>query len=315
MPILGTLCNIPHVKKINFLFIIGAFISACVLPHSAQAGFGVSPGMVSEQNLVPGARLERTIYLVQADNGQPLEATAVVDDGSQKELKDWISFIPGSSFTIPGGVQQFPLKIVITVPNDAELGKYAGSVTINTVPPKSGEQITIALAARVNLDLSIGDNVISDFSVRSIKILDVVEAQNPKVVFDITNTGNVSVAPDGASFELLNKYGDIRLGYADGDFTEKVPSFSDKKVMVDFPVDFRLSEGEYWGYVKVYKQGKVVAEMKTIFNVTPGSFLVRHGLSVGIIALLVLVLGVLIVVRNRRISRLKLEQGNATPLV
>ncbi len=302
-------------KKINFLFIIGAIISACVLPQSAQAGFGVSPGTVSEQNLVPGARLERTIYLVQADNNQSIDATVAVDEGSSKELKDWISFIPGSSFTIPGGVQQFPLKIVIKVPADAELGKYSGSVTINTVPPKSGEQITIALAARVNLDLSVGNNVISDFSVRSIKILDVVESENPRVVFDITNTGNVSVAPDGTSFELLNKYGDLRLGYADGDFTEKVPSFSDKKVTVDFPVDFKLSEGEYWGYVKVYKQGKVVAELKTIFNETPGSFFVRHGLSVGITVFLVLVLGAFIVVRNRRISRLKLEQGNATPLV
>ncbi len=302
-------------KKTNFLFVIGVILSACVLPQSAQAGFGVSPGLVSEQNLVPGARLERTIYLVQADNNQSLDAKASVDSGSAKELKNWVSFVPGSSFTIPGGVQQYPLKIVMVIPSDAELGKYTGSVTINTVPPKSGEQITVALAARVNIDLSIGNNVVSDFSVRSMKILDVIESENPRVVFDIANIGNVPVAPDGASFELLNKYGDLRLGYADGDFTEKVSSFSDKKITVDFPVDFKLSEGEYWGYVKVYKQGKVVAELKTIFNVNPGSFFVRYSTSIVVASLLVLILGVFVVMRNRRISRLKLEQGNATPVV
>jgi len=303
------------VKKTTFFFLISAFISACVLPMSAQAGFGVSPGTVSEQNLVPGARLERTIYLVQADNKQSLDATASVDTGSDKELKNWVSFIPGNSFTIPGGVQQFPLKVVITIPSNAELGKYSGSITVNTVPPKSGEQITVALAARINLDLSIGNNIISDFSVRSIKILDITQGENPKAVFDISNTGNVSVAPDGTTFELLNKYGDVRLGYADGDFTEKVPSFSDQKLTVEFPVNVNLSEGEYWGYVKVYKQGKIISELKTVFNVAKGSFFVIYKTSIIVISTLVLVLGAAILFRNRRISRLKSQQGNAEPKV
>jgi uncharacterized protein YaiE (UPF0345 family) len=273
-------------------------LALLALPQGAFAGFGVSPGIIEEDRLVPGTVLERTIYLVQGNQTQDIAIEASVES---KDIKDWITFKSGNTFTIPANQQQFPLDVVITVPEDAELGAYEAFIRVSTIPLKeAGSQITIALGGKVSVRLNVGDDVVSDFDVKSLDILDVKEGEKPKVSVVVTNTGNVPVAPENASFELFNKYGEIRLAYGESDLFTKVPAFSEGESVLEFPLDVKLGVGEYWGHVRIYDDGKVVKELRTVFNVTPLGLVEKYAVSIGIAALLVAALAVLAFIRRRR---------------
>jgi hypothetical protein len=276
-------------------------ITSFLIYQDAIAGFGVSPGTISEENLIPGATLERTIYLVQ---GNQTEDIGVVVSVESKDVSDWITFPDGSEFIIPAGVQQYPLRTVISVPKNADLGIYNAFIRISTQPKKvEGSQITVALGGRVTLNLNVGDNLISDFLVKQIEIFDIREGDKPKVEVTITNNGNVSASPENSSFELFNKYGEIRLAYGENDNFEKVAPFSEGKTILEYPLNLKLSVGEYWGHVKIYNDGKVIKELKTVFNVTEGGLFARHLysiISVGIVLIITIIYFTLRSTKRRR---------------
>lgn len=251
-------------KKIWALFLFVLVL----IPFISEAGFGVSPAKVIEENLVPGSHYENTVYLVQGDPKEDLEVRVTVESD---KIKDWVSIDGGQDQVIPAGVQQYPVKLIIDVPEDAELNVYKAFVRISTVPEKGNTDgnIAIAIGGRIDLEFIVGDNVVQEYEVTSLDILDIKQNQDPTVEVKIKNTGNVSAAPSAASFELFNKFGTVRLGYAEFEKFNPVKSFSTETQKATFPVDIRFAPGEYWGEVKIYNEsGTVIKELRTVFDVS-----------------------------------------------
>ncbi len=258
----------------NFVTKLGLLaLGALVAPIVAYAGFGVSPASIIEERAIPGASFSRVIYLVQ---GVPDAPVAVEISVESRDIKDWITVGKGNRITIPSGVQQFPIPVSITIPQGTPLGNYTAFIRIRTIPDpadQSGE-VAISLGGRVDVSLTVGDNVVEEFSVKNIQILSIEEREVPRVALTVENTGNVAVAPDSVSFELFDKFGDIRLAYGRVSFDdfEKTPAFSEKKYTVEFPFNIVLAPGEYWGHTKVYaKGGSSARELRTVFDVYPRS--------------------------------------------
>lgn len=285
-------------KSLRTLIISGFLLVFFLSFGVSRAGFGVSPGVIEENKLVPGASLERVIYLVQGNQNQDVLIKAVVES---KDIGDWITFVDGDEFTIPANQQQYPLKVLIKVPEDAKLGAYSAFVRVTTVPKQvDGTQVTIALGGKVNIKLEVGDDIIQEYSIRSLEIFDIKEGDRPKVGVTISNTGNVPVAPENASFELFNKYGEIRLAYGENDKFTKVPAFSDGVSMLEFPLDVKLGVGEYWGHVKIYSNGKAIKELRTVFNVTERSFVEKNLYSIITVVVAAIIVFVYFFFRRKR---------------
>lgn len=267
----------------RFLFGMLIFL---LMPMVSQAGFGVSPPSIKEHNLVPGSTLTKTIYLVQSEPDEPLSMVILVDS---KKMSDWVSFSSGREFTIPSGVQQYALPITVTVPKDADLGIYQAYVRINTAPRSAtgsggGSGVAVTAGGLVEIDITVGDNIVKEFRISGVKMRDIRSGQKPRVDITVANTGNVPAGPKAASFELFNKFGNVRLGYAEVENIEEVPSFSEKTVHLEFPIGFRLAPGDYWGHAKVYgDNNNVMQELRTVFHV---------GEPIGIYALLAAVGGI-----------------------
>lgn len=261
-------------KKLIF---IAVFFALAVSPYCAKAGFGVSPPLISVDCLVRGSIYEQTVFLVQGEPEKNLKIEVLID---ADEIKDWITIEGGNEQMIPKGTQQFPLKAIIEVPENAELGKYKGYIRVHGSPEQiEGQQITVALGARIDLDLTVGEGFFEDWRVQQIKILDIEEGWAPQIALKIDNRGNVKAAPERVSFELFNKYGDIRLGFMEvSSGFEKVEAFKISTIFVKFPIDIKLGIGEYWGKATVYKDGKIMKEMKTVFNVVSKGTLVKSSL-------------------------------------
>lgn len=294
--------GISNIKTI----LIRAFFSLLLFfigTHIALAGFGISPPSIKEDRLVKGSHLEKIIYLVQGNPETDVNMGIVVDSVN---IRDWISFDQGMEFTIPAGVQQFPLGVIIDVPQDAEFGIYKAFIRVSTKPERAtgAGEVTIALGGRIDVTLTVGEGIIYEYIISGIKIFDVKEGENPKISITVENLGNVPAAPQSASFELFNKYGNIRLAYAEAGGFKEVKAFSKGNSTLEFPIDIRLAPGEYWGHAKVYnEEGQVIKELRTVFNVYKKSLIEK--LAIPAIAVLFLALSFLF---RKRIFRIFLKR-------
>lgn len=240
------------------VFLIGA-------PRAHAAAFGISPPFLNADHLVKGTRYVQTIYLLQNQPNEDLRIKAELD--ISESIRSWIAIDKGFDFVIPKGVRQFPVEVSVQVPQNTGVGFYHGNLTFTSMPSQSG-QVTIALGAQVVINLTVGTDIYRKFTVPLIQLLDIEEGWSPRVYVKFNNEGNVPESFDRATYELLDQFGGVRLAYAQKSkgFPE-TPPFTVKEYTVEFPIDFHLGVGEYWGSVNFYQEGKVVASQKTIFTV------------------------------------------------
>lgn len=239
----------------------------------AHAAFGISPPFLNADHLLPGAKYQQTVYLVQDQPDQDLNIQA--DLTMPQPAASWISIDKGFNFTIPQGTRQFPVTITISVPQGATLGAYSGNLTFTTQPSSAG-QVTIALGAQVSINLTVGTGTFEKYSVPLIQFPDILEGQSPTVHVKFENDGNVPESFDSATYQLYDQYDSVQLAYiqkSDG-FPATAP-FTISDYTVTFPVDFYLGVGEYWGVVNFYKNGQVVASQKAVFNVLSAAWYQR----------------------------------------
>ena len=303
--------------------VLFVFLVMLTFANNVEAGgFGVSPPQIIADNLLKGSMYEQTVTLVQSEPNEDLQAEVVFD---APEIESWISIDQGMSFVIPKGEQQFPIKIKISVPEDAPMGKYKGFIRISTTPAKikeveDGSSVSINYGGRIDLDLTVGNNVIEEFEVLAITMKDIETGWPLLASVKIQNTGNVPVKLDRATFDLFDKYNSVRLGYGQTEEFEFVSPYSTKETLMQFPIDLRLGLGEYSGTVKVYKDGKVIKELQTPFRVVekgtlPYSFGediknedeqadFSKALLISLVLFSVIVITTIIIVRNKNRKKL-----------
>lgn len=244
-------------------------------PAITNAAFGISPPFLNADHLVPGVTYQQTIYLVQDQPNQDLGIHAELS--LPDAIKSWVTIDKGIDFVIPQGTRQFPVVISIKVPQGAGLGKYAGTLTFTTKPASAG-QVTIALGANVTINLTVGSGIYESYKVLNITLPAVEEGWNPRATIRFENDGNIPESIDGATFDLYDQFDAVRLAYMtqNSGFPQVAP-FTTNEFTVEFPTDFHLGVGDYWGNVTLYKNNQVVGSARTIFHVLPAGSLSPAG--------------------------------------
>ena len=236
-----------------------------LISSSFVGAFGVSPPYINQSKLIPGSHYEEKIFLLQGQPKEDLEIVAEFD--VPDKIRSWFSIDKGEQFVIPAGIQQYPIIVSIDVPQDAEFNIYKGFLRIRTVPAIIEGTVTVATGARIDLNLVVGEGVVVDYTIQRVDILDIKEGESPRIVVTLANTGNVSVAASRATFDLYDKYGEVRLGFAQNENLPEVQAFKTETFIVEFPLSIKLGLGEYWAEAKIYREGAVVGELRTVFNV------------------------------------------------
>ncbi len=241
----------------SLLAILCGAILFLIAPGAARAAFGISPPFLNTDHLVPGVTYKETIYLVQDQPNIDLgiHADITVPDA----IKSWFSIDKGFHFVIPAGTRQFPVVVSVAVPKDAGLGKYSGTLVFTTEPASAG-QVTIALAANVSINLTVGNNIYESYKVVLITLPDIEEGWNPRATVRFQNDGNIPEGFDTATFDLYDHFDAVRLAYMtkQGGFPQ-TPPFTTQEYTIEFPTDFHLGIGDYWGSVVFYKGNQIVA--------------------------------------------------------
>ncbi len=237
-------------------------------------GFGFSPGGVNNFDLLPGSQFEQEMFLLRADPIEDLKINIKIESPDYPEVKNWISLDKGTSFIIPKGTTQFPIKVIVDVPQKTKLGVYKGYLDVTTAQvkeEKGGGGVQIALGARINIVLGLTDRPISNFAVRTGEIPTIEYGSPLKYIIKLENTGNVKVRPskveikifDGSVITSLLKT--LEIGPENLDWTKP---YKTKEVTAEFPVELKI--GGYWAETRVFKdETTVVRADKMFFAVNP----------------------------------------------
>ena len=228
------------------------------------AGFGITPSTVFSDQLLPGSHFEQTVYLVQSKPDKDLLAKIEID---APEIKDWVGIDQGLEFTIPAGNQQFPVKVIIDVPQKAEFKNYEGRIWVKTMPiAKEGEgMVTVALGAIISLSLRVSSEEIYGFAFRGIIIKDTEEGRPIKALVMLQNVGNTENTPSRIHLDVYDAYLEKILQSSDVTKISSIKPFETKEIVVEFPN--RLSINSYFGAIEVFKDDKSIGGGKAVFRV------------------------------------------------
>ncbi len=239
-------------KRIGLILIIGLLVLFSA--NSVFAGFGVSPPKVLNSHLLPDSHFEQTIYLVQSKPEKELLAKIEID---APEIKDWITIDRGLEFTIPAGVQQFPIKVLVDVPKKAEFKHYSGQMWIKTQPKEKGEgMVTIAYGGIVTFELEVSAEAVYGFVVRGLDIGNIEKGLPVKIGISLQNVGNKKDRPTKIHLDIYDEYRNQILYSGDATNLAYVGPFETKTITGKFSA--KLEIRSYWADVKVYKNENVI---------------------------------------------------------
>lgn len=255
-------------KKASLILIVGLLINLSLVPN-ALAGFGISPPLVYNEHLVPGSRFEQEIILSRSDPKEPVEISVEIE---APEIKDWIKIGQGEKFIYPAGQQQFPMTVIVEVPQDAGYGTYYGKMNIKAAPVGAEGQVRVAIGAQVKIQLRVSGEGFSDFKIRSVSVPDIEEGWPLKFVVNLENLGNVKVRPSRVYLEIFDNFYQEKL--ASGEILEMswVEPFKVGTSEGVMAVD--LKSGQYWVNYEIYKNKDLVLKEKIRLNVhLPGTLI------------------------------------------
>lgn len=281
----------PKITVLRFLVIGLIFLFNA---NIVFAGFGISPPHVINDKLTQGSYYEQKIVLSRGQPDEDLKTEITID---APEIEDWISVEPASGFILPQGEQQVEMIVKVNVPKDAEYKNYKGIIRVKTSSleePGAG-QVSVALGARVDIDLTVSKEVYINFKVRAIKILPIELKPWPlswfnkiKVLIKVENLGNIKGSPTKVQLDVYDVNNEELLELKDDTSLEKIEPFETKEISANFST--KLNPGQYWSRVKVFKADEIKREEKIMLTVAKISLSVKDWLVIIASGLLILII-------------------------
>lgn len=255
------------VFKRIILFLVFCSLFSLSLINIAQAGFGISPPYIKNENLSQGLHYEKKITLVRGD---PIEDWKVEIITNVPGADDWISVDKGKEFIMPEGAQQVPIIFSINVPKNARFGRYTGSIRVKTAPVKPPEAgtISILLGGQIDVDLNIQKEIF-DFNVRGVKASDLEEGEKRWIFYfpgiikfsmQIENLGNIKAAPSKVVLDIYDEKENELLETIETTKMNKINPFEINWVIAELKT--KLKAGSYYAQYKIFKKDEIVNQGK-----------------------------------------------------
>lgn len=249
------------------LFLIVCLLLSFSLIEIVQAGFGISPPYVKNENLGQGSYYEKKITLVRGD---PIEDWKIEIIVNVPGADDWISVDKGKEFIMPEGAQQVPMVIKVNIPEDAKFGRYTGTIRVKTAPVKSPEPgtISILLGGQIDVNLNVQKEIF-DFNVRGVKSSDLEEGEKRWIFYfpgiikfsmQIENLGNIKASPSKVLFDIYDENEKELLESIATTKMNKINPFEIDWVIAELKT--KLKAGSYYAQYKIFKKDEIVSQGK-----------------------------------------------------
>jgi len=251
-------------KRIGLVLIV-IFLFTFGLTQTVRAGFGVTSPYVENDRLVPGAHYEKEMIIVRGDPTEDWKAELTINVPG---ADDWISINKGLDFILPKGEKQTPIVVTVNVPKNAKFARYQGAIRIRTLPAKPTGGVSIALGARINVDLEVVKGGIFDFVIQGVKLFDINEGWKIKLGIELKNTGNVEASPTKIYLDVYDSTNQVKIASLENDsIADKVNPFETKQVIAEF--SNQLKAGPYYAHFKIYNRDILAKDGELSLSILP----------------------------------------------
>jgi hypothetical protein len=251
------------VLKKTILVLVVCLLFNFSLINIVQAGFGISPPYIKNENLTQGSIYKKKITLVRGD---PIEDWKVEIITNVPGADDWISIDKGKEFIMPKGAQQVPMVFSVDVPKNAKFGRYTGTIRVKTTPVKPPESgtISILLGGQIDVNLNVQKEIF-DFNVRGVKASDLEEGEKrwifnfPGIIkfsMQIENLGNIKAAPSKVILDIYDEQKKELLETISTTKMNKINPFEIDWVIAELKT--KLKTGSYYAQYKIFKKDEIV---------------------------------------------------------
>ncbi len=252
-------------KRLLSLIAVCTILTGLAVSAVSASGFGVtSKNPLEELKLRPGVTYRREIIISRSTPEEDINIEVTAELGDQS---DWVTFEPGSEFTIPAGEGNYSFFARIAVPNDANLQDYGGVIRIQGTSPNpevTNGGVSVANSVALKVSMAISNEVVEDMKVRNI-LIDDVEVGDPILVeMLVENTGNIDIAPTNLQLSVLNLNSESIAELETSDIDKVSPGDTET---VTARLSNTLEKGEYFGVVRVYNEDLLLREERLAFKV------------------------------------------------
>ncbi|HEX9664311.1 MAG TPA: hypothetical protein VGA49_00665 [Patescibacteria group bacterium] len=256
------------------IFALTIFFGAAGVVQAVS--LGISPSRVVVDHLLRGSHYEKTIVLSRSDASQALNFQVDFEG----EAADWVSTNYGRSFTIPTEVQRFPVNVMVDVPADTANGTYEGRLVFKGAPtettrPEGQNVVSFNVNAILNLELTVVGDQVLDYQVSTVKVPNIEEGTPISVYLVVQNNGNVAARPTRLQVDFYDKFQKVLLDSVSVTEMNSVEAFRTGNVIAD--INTNLGVGQYWAFIKVYRDGQVIMETKVPFDILEIGSLEKRG--------------------------------------
>ena len=247
-------------NKLLTLFLIVILPFFIIKP--ALAGFGVSPAEIYNDSLKPGSVFEKEIVLSRSTSEENLKVVIETDLG---EAESWFKFEPSKDFIFSKGENRKTVKIIVSVPKNADFKNYKGLLRIKASSTDSSNSgVSIVQGARMEVNLITTSINVDILDVKGLNIPN-VDFQKPiNLLLNIQNNGNTEVAPSKIILEIQD-LSQKSIETQEVSKLEKIPMNTTKEITAEFKNN--LNSGEYFGIIKVYLDDKLIRSDRLVFKV------------------------------------------------
>ena len=233
-------------KKFSCFFIFCLLFT--FVSFSLVSGFGISPPLVKEKNLLPGSVLEKQIRLYMSPFGEDTKVGFMVEDG---DTKDWVKIIGEDELFFPANQNYFDLTIMVLVPESAKLGEFKqkGVFTFNVKDPKydvPSSNVKFIAQVELNFDLGVTNKIVRNYKFVNANVARTKEKEKIRPNLYVKNNGNVKAFPTKINVEVLDQLKTKVLYSYDVKIKDEhlVEPFSERYVQFEMPN--KLPPGYYW---------------------------------------------------------------------
>lgn len=245
-------------------FLLVLILSGILIVFStsfAKASFGISPADLTYENLLPGITVEKEFLLSRTN---PDKEAEVAVETYIEGIESWIKVDQGNSFIIPKGKTTETMRVIISVPKDAELKSHNGELILKISEGGMTAGVSIIQGVSINAKLNVTGIEVYDLLVRNLRIPEVQGGDPIKLLLNIENKGNKTATLDSAGVIVMDNYGEILYKGEDASLDGIEPGRM-KELTAFF--DNQLGKGEYLASVSAVFRGKTIKEDQLVFSI------------------------------------------------
>lgn len=260
-----------------FLIAIVSIICFQLFISSVYAAFGVSPADLTFEYLSPGMTVEKDFLVSRSDLEK--EASVVVEtdiDGAN----NWFKIEPDVNFTIPKGQRTETMKVIISVPEDADYKTYSGYLTLKVTEGEKTAGVSVVGGVGIAAKLTVSKSQVAKLSIKKLVLPSILFGQPIRLLITVENQGNKEASLDKAEIVVRDTLGNELLKSED-DSLDSIEPGKSREIIATF--DNKLNPGEYNSNVSVIFSGETIKEDKLVFSVekpvneAPTEFKVSEG--------------------------------------